>query len=303
MSEPHVVIIILNTNRRHDTLACLASLGRSTYNNHTLIVLDNGSSDGSVEAIRSSFETVQIVELAENRGYAGNNNVGINIALAQQADWVFVLNEDTVIDPNCLRELIRVAESDSTIGAVGPTVYHFDEPQVIQSAGGLMDRWWFHTHRGQNECDVGQYVQPTVVDWVSGCALLIRSDVIRKVGSLDDRYFIYAEEVDWCLRIRWAGYRLMHVPSAKVWHKGVKRNYKPSPQVTYYMARNHLLLLKKHRAGPGAQAMAWLRMGRTLASWTLRPKWRHLRAHRNALFRALLDASLARWGECEASFT
>ena len=119
MSQPHVVTVILNTNRREDTLACLASLHRGDYPKHTIIVLDNASTDGSVEAVRQSFPAVEILSLAENRGYAGNNNVGIEAALARGADWVFVLNEDTLLATDCLTQLVAIGESDARIGIVG----------------------------------------------------------------------------------------------------------------------------------------------------------------------------------------
>jgi len=141
MPQPYIITVILNTNRREDTLACLASLGRNTYRDHHIIVLDNASSDGSVPAIRSAFPAVQIIALTENLGYAGNNNVGIKAAMAQGADWVFVLNEDTILDPVCLEQLINIGESDTKTGIVGPIVYHHDEPTIIQSAGGVLSRY------------------------------------------------------------------------------------------------------------------------------------------------------------------
>ena len=138
MSKPTVTAVILNTNRREDTLACLTSLGRSAYPNLSVIVLDNASNDGSVEAIHTHFPTVQVVPLTTNTGYAGNNNVGIEIALKQQVAWVLVLNEDTILDPACIATLVAAGESDPRIGMVGPTVYHHDEPNIIQSAGGRL---------------------------------------------------------------------------------------------------------------------------------------------------------------------
>ena len=138
MVQPCIVSVILNTNRREDTVACLASLIQNSYENQRIIVLDNHSTDGSVAAIRAAFPTVQILALADNRGYAGNNNVGIAAALAQGADWVFVLNEDTSLAPDCLTHLVTVGESDPQIGIVGPLVYHHHTPTIIQSAGGCL---------------------------------------------------------------------------------------------------------------------------------------------------------------------
>lgn len=296
MLEPFVVTIILNTNRRDDTLACLASLKQGTYQNHKVIVLDNHSQDGSVEAIRTSFPTVQIIELQQNLGYAGNNNVGIQTALHQGADWIFVLNEDTILAPDCLTQLVQVGTSDSQIGIVGPMVYHHDEPNVIQSAGGKLGRDWQAWHLGQNEKDQNQFPTTHQVDWISGCALLVRREVIEQVGMLDERFFYYFEETEWCLRARKAGWRVLHVPQAKIWHKGVQRNYQPSPAVAYYATRNHLLMLAKHRAPMQAWLATWARTLRTLVSWSIKPQWRSKRAHRDAIWQGAIDFLRSRWG-------
>ena len=297
MSEPHIVTIILNTNRRDDTLACLASLQQATYQNHSIIVLDNGSTDGSVQVIRSSFPAVQIIELANNRGYAGNNNVGIRAALTQQADWVFVLNEDTILAPDCLAHLVKVGQSDPHIGIVGPMVYHHDEPDVIQSAGGRLGRYWQSRHIAQNEPDRGQFTTPHRVEWISGCAILVRRAVIEQVGMLDERFFYYWEETEWCLRASKQGWCIMHVPQAKLWHKGVQRDYRPSPSVTYYNTRNRFLMLAKHQAPLTAWVVAWGQTLRTLTSWTIKPKWRSMHEHRDAMWQGVLDFVRHRWGK------
>ena len=293
---PSVVSVILNTNRREDTLACLASLSRSSYPNHRALVLDNASTDGSRDAIRSAFPDVEVLELALNLGYAGNNNVGIEAALRAGADWVFVLNEDTVIAPDCLSRLIEAAEKDAGIGIVGPMVYHHDEPDVIQSAGGKLSRWWESFHLAQNARDEGQFAQPHRVDWISGCGILVRREVIEQVGAIDARYFYFWEETEWCVRAGRAGWRVLHVPGAKLWHKGVRRDYRPSPTVTYYATRNRLLTMAKHGAPALVRAVAWLQIFRTLASWTVRPKWALLKAHRRAMWLGVTDFLRGRWG-------
>jgi GT2 family glycosyltransferase len=293
---PFVMSVILNTNRCGDTLACLASLAGGTYSNHRTIVLDNASTDGSAGAIREAFPEVHVLALDNNLGYAGNNNVGMAAALAQGADWVFVLNEDTVLAPDCLARLIDTGETDARIGIVGPMVYHHAEPQVIQSAGGALGRYWESRHLGHNTIDAGQFQQPRDVEWISGCAILVRRSVIEQVGMIDPRYFYFWEETEWCLRASRSGWRIVHVPQAHLWHKGVQRDYRPNPSVTYYATRNRLLTLAKHRAPVWAWAMAWLQILRTLASWTIRPKWRNMRNHRRAMWRGAADFLLRRWG-------
>lgn len=296
MHTAHVVTIVLNTNRREDTLACLASLHGSTYPRNGIIVLDNQSSDGSVDAIRCAFPAVQIVELRENLGYAGNNNVGIRAALAQRADWIFVLNEDTTVGAECLELLVRLGQSNPRVGMVGPMVYHHDEPDVIQSAGGGMNRFWEATHFGQDETDRGQFAEPRAVDWLTGCGVLVRRDLIEQVGPLDARMFIYWEETEWCVRAGRAGWIMIHEPRARLWHKGVTRDHRPKPSYTYYCTRNRFFAMAKHHAPLDAWIVAGMRTLRTMASWTIRPKWRHMRTHRDAMWRGTLDFLQRRWG-------
>ena len=296
MENPLVISVILNTNRREDTLACLKSLKAQTYENRRVIILDNHSTDGSVEAIQTKFPGTEIIAIQENLGYAGNNNVGIEAALKQGADWVFVLNEDTVMAADCLTHLIQAGESEPSIGILGPMVYHHDEPGIIQSAGGIITKNWDGNHLGKDEPDTGQFQTAHAVDWISGCGILVRRAVIEQVGMLDARFFYYWEETEWCVRAGKAGWKLMHVPQAKLWHKGVQRNYQPRPSLYYYLTRNHLLLLYKHHAPWSAKAYTWFQIIRILTSWTIKPKWRTKREHRDMMWRGMIDFLRKRYG-------
>jgi GT2 family glycosyltransferase len=296
MPQPYVITIVINNNRCQDTLACLASLQQGTYKNHKTIVLDINSTDGCVTTIGLAFPEVEIIQLTENLGYAGNNNVGIKAALAQAADWIFVLNEDTIIAPDCLAHLVEVGESDQQVGIVGPMVYHHDEPEIIQSAGGKLGSYWQSLHPAQNEVDRGQFTAPHRVDWISGCAILMRRAVVERIGMLDERFFCYCEETEWCLRASKAGWQIMHVPQAKLWHKGVQRDYRPQPFVSYYTTRNQFLMLAKHHAPPKVWVLAWTQILRTLISWTVKPKWRSKHEHRSAMWHGMIDFLRHRWG-------
>lgn len=295
-SLPLVVTIILNTNRKIDTLEALHSLSENTYPEQHIIVLDNGSTDGSIAAIRQSHPEVEVIELEQNLGYAGNNNVGIRAALEAGAEWVLVLNEDTILAPDCLERLVKLGERDPQIGIVGPMVYHFNEPQIIQSAGGKMTPGWVSVHLAQNELDSGQFPDPHEVDWISGCAIMVRKAVIEQVGMIDARFFYYWEETEWCLRARAAGWKIFHHPQAHLWHKGVQRDYRPGPNVTYYSTRNRLLMLSTHHAPVSVQIATWLELLRRLISWTVKPKWREMRDHRDALWQGMSDFVRKRWG-------
>jgi GT2 family glycosyltransferase len=297
MSQPLVISVILNSNRRGDTLQCLDSLQSNTYSNQKIIVLDNHSVDGSIAAIRSAYPDVQIIELEKNLGYAGNNNVGIEIAMRQGADWVFVLNEDIILDPGCLEILIDVANRDPQIGVLGPLVYHHNEPAVIQSAGGLLGKYWQSIHLGKDEPDRGQFDAPHPVEWISGCAILVKREAIEQAGMLDGSFFIYWEETEWCIRLSRAGWKIVNVPQARIWHKGVQRNYEPKPAFTYYGTRNHLQTLAKHEAPLRVKFYVWMQYLRTVTSWSIKPRWKNRRAHRNAMVLGIIHFLQHRSGQ------
>jgi GT2 family glycosyltransferase len=180
---------------------------------------------------------------------------------------------------------------------LGPLVYHHDEPAVIQSAGGLMDGRWKAWHSGQNEDDTGQFAAPQDVQWISGCAILVRREVIEQVGALDERFFYYWEETEWCVRAARAGWRVVLVPAARIWHKGVTRQYRPGPSVAYYNTRNHLLLMSKHQASASAWLRQWAGIARTLVSYTVKPRWRERRESRDAIWWGATDFLRGRWGQ------
>jgi GT2 family glycosyltransferase len=289
MSRPRVCVLVLNRDRRDDTLACLSSLLARPYPNLDVAVLDNASSDGTAAAVRAAYPTIEVIETGGNLGYAAGNNVGLEWARLQGAEYAVLLNEDTIVDPDFIAHLVDAAQARPELAFLGPLVYHFTEPEVIQSAGGLIAADWRTHHRGQNELDTGQYDEPFQADWVSGCAIFMRMSVVERIGMLDPAFFIYSEEVDWCLRARRAGFSGLVVPTARIWHKGVRRDYAPGPRVTYLSARNHLRLLSKHHAGARVLLGAMAGDLRTLASWSVRPRWRDQRAHRDALARAMVD--------------
>lgn len=297
MSDPLVIAIILNTNRREDTLACLASLHQQDYPELKIIVLDNACTDGSNEAIRSTYPSVQIISLDKNLGYAGNNNSGIKAAVQQGAEWIFVINEDIILANDAIRQLVTQAQFNPAIGIAGPMVYHYDQPRVIQSAGGRMDRLWRTWHRAQNEPDQDQFSQPDLVEWISGCAILVRKPVIDQVGMLDERFFYYFEETEWCVRARKAGWKIEFIPQAKIWHKGVQVDYQPGPNVTYYATRNRFLMMAKHHAPWYAWGYAFAFVFlRPLLSWTLKARWRAKLDHRDAMWQGAVDFFNKRWG-------
>ncbi len=296
---PKVLIIVLNWNGLTDTLTCLKSLAGLDYPAYEVLVVDNGSTDSSPAIIRERFPAVMVVENDVNLGYAGGNNIGLYRALRQGSDYALLLNNDTEVAPDFLRHLVNVAESDPQVGIAGPTIYYYDSPDRIWSAGGSID--WLHGRTamvGLNEWDIGQFgTQPRPVDFVTGCALLVKRAVLERIGGLDERFFTYFEETEWCVRAQWAGFEIVHVPAARIWHKIPLDARDSSPAVHYYMVRNRLLFLKSAHAGWRAwwhtlfgEYLRWV------VTWSIRPRWRHKRAHRNATLRGVADVVLGRWG-------
>lgn len=295
---PEVVAIVLNWNRPADSLACLESLQTGGAANCEAVVVDNGSTDGSVALIRQRRPDVTVIENGRNLGYAGGNNVGLRYALERGARYALLLNDDALVGPGMLRILMGAAEGDDTIGIVGPTICYADAPDTIWTAGGEIDWRRGRTRMiGLDERDVGQFgTAPREVDFVSGCVMLLRREVVERAGWLDERFFTYYEEVEWCVRARRAGFRILHVPQARAWHRISPGAQADSPIVHYYMTRNRLLFLRL----TGARWGPWLHTGaefaRTLLAWSLRPRWRHKGPQRQAMGRALTDAWKGRWG-------
>jgi len=217
--QPLVYIIVLNWNRREDTLECLRSLSAVKYENFKILLVDNASSDGTVEAVAREFPAASIVSNSTNLRFAGGNNVGIRIAMERGADFVLLLNNDTTVDPDFLTELVAGASSDST-GMTGPKMYFYDDPKRLWYAGGKIEFWkgWI-SHIGVREVDAGQYDTPAETQYISGCCVLVKKEVVERIGMLDEAYYIYGEDADWCVRATRAGYVLRYVPAARIWHK------------------------------------------------------------------------------------
>ena len=219
-SEPLVWIILVNWNGRDLTLDCLDSLRGVGYGNRRILVVDNGSTDGSLDAIRDRFPDVAVHPLGENRRFAGGNNAGIWHALAHGADLLLLLNNDTTVDPGFLDALVERIMSDPAIGIVAPKILYHSAPDVLWYAGGAISFWrGTMRHRGIREQDRGQWDVAGETGYASGCCLLARSELVETIGALDESYFMYTEDADWCMRARRAGYRVVFEPRARIWHR------------------------------------------------------------------------------------
>ena len=244
---------MLTYNGKADVLECLASLSRSTYPNLEMVVVDNGSSDGSVAAIEAGFPAVRIIENGRNLRWAGGNNVGIRYALESGADTILLLNNDTTMDPEMVTQLVGAAQSDPEVGILGPKIYYHAQPETVWYAGGKVNLWWGAVrHVGIRQRDTGQFDQVVAVDYVTGCALMVKREVVEKIGLIDTVYTAYGEDTDYCLRATRVGYRLLMVPSAVMWHKVGAFWGVASPRKIWMKLRSHIILFRRY-----APPLAW----------------------------------------------
>jgi GT2 family glycosyltransferase len=188
-----------------------------------------------------------LIQTGENLGFAGGNNVGIKYALAKDDfEYVWLLNNDAVVDKEALTEMVKLAESDEEISVVGSKLLYYYKPDTIQALGGKINKWLGTLKQIANlEKDNGQWNKEFEVEQVAGTSMLIKESVIKEAGLMDENYFLYWEDVNWCLRIKRLGWKLFYCPKSKVWHKeGGTVGYK-SPVSDYYSTRNNLILWKK----------------------------------------------------------
>jgi GT2 family glycosyltransferase len=244
MDKPRVSIIILNYQRGADTLECLESVSHIDYPSYEIIVVDNASTDNSLSEIRKKYPRARIIENKRNLGFAEGNNVAIK---ASDSPYVLLLNDDVVVEKTILKDLVEAAETDPKTGIAGPMVLYFETPDRIWSAGGKVNLFGYTSHLGK-----GQRMQscrsPRYVDYVIGCAILIKREVFNKIGLLDSEYFYYFEDTDYCFRARKAGYHSLYLPSPTCRHK-TKSEWITNPIQAYYYMRNGCVFAKKDLAG------------------------------------------------------
>lgn len=250
MNHPKVSIITLNWNGLDDTTECLESLKKVTYPNYEVIVVDNGSEGNDAQVLKEKFgDYIQLIQNDKNYGFGEGFNTGIRYVLANsQPKYILIVNNDVVVDSNFLDELVRVAEGDERIGIVGPKIYYYDyegRKDIIWSAGGKIRQWALKIHRqiGENDEDLPKYQYVTSVDWITGAVLMFKSRVTEKVGLLNPWYFVGHEEIEYCLKARKHGFKIVYVPTAKAWHKvGVSAR---KLHITYADPSSYYYLIKQ----------------------------------------------------------
>jgi GT2 family glycosyltransferase len=279
--HPSVAVLILNWRGYADTARCLRSVLASDHPAVLPVVLDNASADGSFERLAAEFPGVAFVQTGANLGYGGGNNVGLRWALRAGADYAMVLNNDTQVPPECIGALVEAMEADPRIGQAGPKVMDATRG-CIGCVGGAVH--WPTAEPRQIGCleqDRGQYREVADVEYVPGTAVMVRRAALEQVGPMDERYFLYFEDVAWSQAFRRAGWRTVAVPGAHLLHFESSTVGPESPMKLYYHVRNNLSFIGQWVA-PGERRAVRRRFHVKLAGLavraTLRRSLRQLRA-------------------------
>jgi GT2 family glycosyltransferase len=245
--QPRVAVIVLHWNREHDTRACLQSLLACTYQNLEILLVDNGSRNTSGEKLSREFPTVIFLRHESNLGFSGGNNSALHYALQRGARYVILLNNDTVVDPHFISPLVDLAESTPTIAAIGCKIYFHHQPDTLWYAGGIFrTETGVAKHRGMHEPDSGKYDRIEETDFVTGCMMFLRREALEEVGFLEESFFAYFEDADWCLRARRAGWKIVFNPRSKIWHKVSASTTIDSPFYLYLTMRNKIFMIRRH---------------------------------------------------------
>ncbi|MFQ5650472.1 MAG: glycosyltransferase family 2 protein [bacterium] len=271
--NPQVAIIILNWNGLRILRDCLESLASIRYPEYTIVVVDNNSDDGSQEYLTTNYPDLKLICNSSNLGFPAGNNVGIEWAIENGYEYVLLLNYDTSVEPDFLDKLVDVAQSQPEVGVIGPCIKYFSHPKHIWSLGGYIDS---RTHRpfhlsSKDDSEAhgcGRYIE---TEWVSGCAMLVRVDLIKKIGLLDSDYFFGSEDADWCIRARRIDSKVVVVPDAVVYHKTAISRFRGKYTFLhhYYDMRNLLIFIEKHYSFTGVFWMSVFFSAIKRASWSL----------------------------------
>lgn len=283
-SVPSVAIVIVNWNGRAITDECLRSLQTLSYPNFKIILVDNGSTDGSVSYFREQYPEVEVISLKTNTGFTGGNNVGIQQALSERFDYILLLNNDTIVtEAHFLSVMVDACENDSQTGMACPTIY-YDEPKgKVWYAGGWLNLWrgWGHYYQIPND------KKPTETGYTTGCCLLAKADTINDIGLLKEAYFLSVEDVEWSMRARQNGWRTIYIPETSIIHKDSlssrsKGRGTYSPTRVYYSFRNSIWFVREYAT-----------VFQKVLVWPFRISFRYF-------YRALAYVILGRWDKLQA---
>lgn len=264
-----VDVVVLNWNGWRDTLGCIASLRQLDYPNFGLIVVDNGSTDGSAEHISRQEPGLELVQTGSNLGFGGGCNVGMRKALERGADFVWLINSDATVDPQALSAMVAVAEQHPAVGAVGSVLYDVAPADQVQLWGGGKVQLWRGGSRHQK--------QPGELDFVSGASLLLRREALQAIGLFDEQaFFMYWEDTDLGLRLRQAGWQLAVAEGSRVWHKQSASLGQGSPLLDEYFTRSGVRFLRRYAPVPWISVV--MMVGRMLLKRLLTGQFTRVRA-------------------------
>jgi GT2 family glycosyltransferase len=261
-SVPPVTCIILNWNGWQDTIECLEAVKQCTYTNLTIVVVDNGSTNDSVARIKSSRPDIHLLESGKNLGFAGGNNIGIRHAIAQGAEYVWLLNNDTRPAPDALSALVDKAATDDHIGAVSSVCYFTNEPSKVEAWGGARVNLWIGYGRNS--------IRPREDAWfdsLNGTSILVSTAAFKNAGLLDEGFFLYWEDTEFCLRLRKRGWRIAVAPDSRIAHKVHGSTAGDRVQLDRFQTASGLRLLNLHSPAPWFASILFLtiRFARRLA--------------------------------------
>ena len=253
--DPEVWCVVLNWNGWRDTLQCLDALAKCSYARLTAIVVDNGSTNDSVSRIRTEYPDLLVLETGSNLGFAGGNNVGIRFALERGADYIWLLNNDTIAAPEALSRLLEKALTDSRIGAVASICYYADDPEKIEAWGGARVNLWIGFGRNST--------RPRDDDWfhsLNGTSLLITREALQDAGLFDEGFFLYWEDTEFCMRLRKRGWRIAAAPGSRVLHKVHGSSGWEKLMLDRHQTTSGLRLLGLHSSFPRLSMLLFLTM-------------------------------------------
>ncbi len=253
-SGPTLCTVVVNWNRADDTVECVRSLSHGGIESNRIIVIDNGSTDDSVARIASECPEAELHRMGSNLGYARGANAGLSLALVHHSDFVFFLNNDAVIGDQCLGKLIEALRRHPDCGLAGPKILYYDNDNIWFAGGSYNWLLGYSKHPGMDRPDDGGGTEGPV-DFITGCALMVRADLVERLGGFDEDFDMYAEDIEYALRAREAGALSLYVPSALVRHKvssssGVPGSNVMTPRRSYLYARNMILLVLKRVPWP-----------------------------------------------------
>ncbi len=294
---PRVYTIVLNYQRSDDTVRCVASLRQSTYRNQFLVVVDNGSDAAARAELTAGIGATPLIQSEENLGFAGGNNLGLRYALDRDADYVWILNPDTTVEPESLERLAQTMSRFPEAGIVGSRLVRGDDGTTVLFNGGTID--WSQGGKpvlpdmGKPEEDV-KAKTVTAIDYATGASMLVRRQLFDEIGLLPERYFLYFEETDFNIRARRAGWKVLLEPRSRVLHFRRSWGSVPAPYYVYYFARNRILFGRTFTSAPLETMLEDLE--RSLSQWRKKIAPSFSEAYERLVAAAIADGTEGRDG-------